>query len=220
MNTTNSTVNINSNKFWVGTVVLLISILFVIENAYAQDLEKPELRQGYYFQAVPLLSTSVVKSEGETYGFFPGTGFYLRMGESLFNWLDIGIGGSAAWDYSDKYKHLHGHFSLEGTINPVGNLYATLSAGLGFSDFTRRVKGEDNIIGRFGGNYNIAIGYDIFLGHHKKYQSGGFAVSPVIGVQIGPSSTTDTYSFYLGIGLTYWTGRDKNKLDLPVDNAY
>ncbi|MBN2344478.1 MAG: hypothetical protein JXX29_01730 [Deltaproteobacteria bacterium] len=190
-------------------------------TARGAELQKPALKQGYYFSLIPV-GEAVLVDSSENFGPWPSVGGQFRMGEELNRWFDLGLSGGATVAYSDNYRLIHGHFGLDGTFKPTAVLSIGLQAGLGFGDFTRRKPGITEVIGRFGATYGITVSYDLFAGsrHRSPHQSGGFAMSPYIGAHIGPSDVTSIYAFFVGIAFTRWTGLPKNRLDLPLDEAF
>ena len=106
-----------------------------------------------------------------------GPGGSLRLGEALTDWMDLGIGFAAAGIYDEQYVAVVGHVAFEVQLRPIEPLFARISVGFGFTDFSPRESGIDQPLGRIGGSYGVAIGWDFFPGYDG--DSGGFAITPV-----------------------------------------
>ncbi|MEM7677977.1 MAG: hypothetical protein AAF449_18425, partial [Myxococcota bacterium] len=76
--------------------------------------------------------------------------------------------------------------------------------------------------GTFGSMYTIAASYDLFPWYDpEEYESGGHAISFFVEGQFFPGlGGTTTYGAVLGIEFTWWSGLNRNKLDLPADAAF
>jgi hypothetical protein len=199
--------------------VAALCLLFSLP-ASAETLERPARQQGYYLSAGPAGGMVLHGTSDGRRGPYAGPGFSFRLGEALTRRFDLGVGGGVFWMYGQNQRSLNGNFSLEFTFHPTKGLWLMAGAGLGFTDFTRRVKGIDAITGRFSGEYTVAAGWDLFFGQRDPYRSGGVALTPVAGVRLGPASPTSAWIFFVGVNVTWWTGLPKNKLLLPVDRAF
>ena len=201
-------------------MLLFAGVLVLPFPSHAAELVKPELKQGYYFTLMPVGELVFVDSK-ENYGPWPSAGGHLRMGEALNRWVDLGLTGGFSAAKGDDLRLLHGHFGMDATFKPTRFLALGFQAGMGFADFTRQKKGMEKVIGRFGATYGFTVAYDFFPGSRSNpYQSGGLSLTPVAGVHIGPGSATSVYSVFIGISVSWWTGLPKNRLDLPVDQAF
>lgn len=210
--------NSRALRLVVATAVLT-ALFMVARGSAAQDLTRPAPHQGYYL-ALGGYGQAVFAHEGDggwRDPWFGGTGD-LRLGQAIFDWFDLGIGLGAGAVYEDAYRAVLGHVSLETQLRPSDLLFIRLGIGMGFADVTRTQKGIEKVVGRFGADFTVAVGYDFFPGH--KGQSGGFAITPVVGFTAGPGDILGTYGVFVGIEISFWTGLPKDQLDLPMDEAY
>jgi len=196
-----------------------LALTLVAGTGRAQELMPPAPRQGYYISlgAYGVVGGSHDRVDGWL-GAMAGPGGSLRLGESLLPWLDLGIGFAAAGLYDQQYVSLVGHVSFEVQLRPIDPLFARVSVGFGFTDFTRREKGIDKPLGRIGGSYGIAVGWDLFPGDQRG--SGGFAITPVVWFEAGPGEEFTTLAGGIGLEISWWTGLPRERLDLPVDEAF
>lgn len=194
-------------------------ILAAGSRARAQELVPPGPHQGYYI-ALGGYGQAIFAHEkdgGWRDPWLGGTGD-LRLGQAIFEWLDLGIGLGAGAAYEEGYRVTVGHVYLEAQLRPTDLFFLRLGIGMGFADVTRTESGIDEVVGRFGADFTIAAGYDFFPGH--KGQSGGFAITPVVGFTAGPGEILGAYGVFVGIEISFWTGLPKDQLDLPMDEAY
>jgi hypothetical protein len=45
-------------------------------------------------------------------------------------------------------------------------------------------------------------------------------LSPVLSIEVGPDSDFATMAVWLGLEVSWWSGLARDKLELPVDEAY
>ncbi len=214
----------HTQNHWPGRGISLLFSLVLLSvvsgSVRATELVRPDLKQGYYFALIPVGEMVFVDSKNN-YGPWASAGGQLRMGEELTRWMDLGISGGASVAKGDHLRLIHGHFGVEATIKPTRFLALGVLAGMGFADFSRLKSGMDAVTGRFGATYGFTVAYDFFPGQrHDPYRSGGLAITPVLGVHLGPADVTAVYSMFLGLSITWWTGLPKNRLDLPVEEAF
>ncbi|MBN2528814.1 MAG: hypothetical protein JXR76_20660 [Deltaproteobacteria bacterium] len=207
-----------------GTASAMVAVLLVMlllpAIAAAETLEKPALKQGYYFSLTPAFELVFVDSK-QNFGPWPSGGGQLRMGEALTRWLDLGLAGGVSVAKGNDLRLIHGHFGVEATLKPTRFWAFGVQAGMGFADFTRQKSGMAEVIGRFGATYGLTVQYDFFPGSRKDpLKSGGLALTPMAGVYLGPADTTSVYSIFIGLSVSWWTGLSKNKLDLPLEKAF
>jgi hypothetical protein len=185
----------------------------------AQELAPPSPHQGYYLSlGVYAVGDINRDSDRGWYGPWPGVGGSVRMGEALTDWIDLGLGIGINAAIEERWVATIGHVALEAQLRPRQELFFRLSAGFGFADFTRRKHGIDKPLGRIGGSYGVAVGWDFFPAYDGG--SGGFAVTPVVWFEAGPSDTFSTLSAGVGIEISWWTGRPRSQLELPLEEAF
>ncbi|MCK9463317.1 MAG: hypothetical protein M0R80_27165 [Proteobacteria bacterium] len=183
-------------------------------------LEPPKPRQGYYFSlgAVGSIAGHDVVDRGWM-GPWPGVGGELRVGQAILPWLDLGISAAVVGTFEERWTAVHGRLSIEAQIRPVAPLAIRLYGGFGVTDPYRRAHGAEKLIGRVGGTYGVAVGWDFFPAHDPR-RSGGFAVTPFVWFEGSPDPNFATVTGGIGIEITFWTGLAKNELVLPDDEAF
>ena len=140
----------------------------------------------------------------------------LRAGEKLFDWMDLGIGLNMGANAGRDYWSLLGHLSIETQFRPIycnDAFFIRASAGFGFADVSRRKEGLEKILGQVGGAYSLSVGYDFFPSYKKG--SGGFALTPVVGIEVGTGDMLTSLMGFIGLEFTFWTGLPDEKLDVP-----
>ena len=142
----------------------------------------------------------------------------LRGGQRINDWLDLGLSIGAGAAFEQQYWALIGHLSLEAQFRPIDALFIRPSVGFGFADVTRRVKGVEKVIGQIGGAYSLAVGYDLFP--DQKRRSGGLAITPVMGLEVGPGEALTSLTGWIGLEITWWTGLPRDQLVLDDEEAY
>jgi len=198
------------------------------ESAQQEDRDKgdvplelvlPRPNQGHFW-SVALLSTGAVgvDSARPNRTWTPGVGVNLQLGESVTDWLDLGI----AFSYGQTYGHdedrlAFGALSLHSQWYLDPHWFARLDVGAG------SVAGQDpwdpsHDRGGFSDVWTVGVGRSFFLS--PATQSGGWVLSPVLGVDLVPADGLTAVVTWLGLELSYWTGLTKDKLRLPVDRAY
>jgi len=199
---------------------LFAALLLTATAASAQELSPPKPHQGYYLSlgAYGVAGGHHDRVDGWTDGMI-GPGGSLRLGEAITDWFDLGVGFAAHGVFEEQYWALVGHVSFEAQLRPVESLFVRASVGFGFTDFTRRVEGIEKPLGRIGGSYGVAIGWDFFPGHDPG-ESGGLAITPVVWFEAGPSEEFTTLVGGVGIELSWWTGLPREQLDLPLEEAF
>jgi hypothetical protein len=152
-------------------------------------------------------------------GPWPGVGGELRMGQAILSWLDFGISAAVIGTFEERWTAMHGRLSIEAQFRPVEPLAIRIYGGFGVTDPYRRLQGAPKLVGRVGGTYGAAIGWDFFPAHDPK-RSGGFAVTPFVWFEGSPDPNFATVMGGVGIEITFWTGLAKNELILPDDEAF
>lgn len=202
----------------IGAAALLCALLWPAAGA-AQELVAPGPHQGYYI-ALGVYGVGDLNRDDDRgwYDPWPGVGGSLRLGEALTDWIDLGLGVGVNAAFEERWVATIGHVSLEAQLRPRDELFFRLSVGFGFADFTRRQQGIDKPLGRIGGSYGLAVGWDFFV--PRQGGSGGLAVTPVVWFEAGPSDTFTTLGAGIGLEVGWWTGLPREQLDLPVEEAF
>jgi len=199
--------------------LVVLGALGTAPRVQGQELEDPGPHQGYYL-ALGGHGDVVLARQKDGGWRDPWWGGHgdLRLGQAIYDRLDLGIAFGAGSGVEDGYRAVFGHVSLEVQLRPVEPLFFRLGIGMGFADVSRTAAGLDAVIGRYGADFTVAVGYDFFPGH--KGQSGGFAITPVVGFRAGPGGQLGTYAVFVGLEISFWTGLSRDRLELPVEDAY
>ncbi|MEL7367372.1 MAG: hypothetical protein AAFN74_00560 [Myxococcota bacterium] len=214
-------------------VGLVAGLLAAPGSALAQqdqqlELLAPKARQGYYIGIGPRIISWVVEDEDfGSLGGLVGFGASFRFGQKVNEWLGLGLvlggGGAANVDWSAG----GGGLQLEAQVQPwletdLAFRFGIGVAGIGFTRADEARTTDDDPEGTFGAMYTVAASYELFPWHEEeKFESGGFAFSFFVEGQLSPGlAGITTYGAVLGIELTWWSGLNRNKLDLPPDAAF
>jgi hypothetical protein len=147
-----------------------------------------------------------------------GQGFSLRLGEAVTDWLDLSL--------SIAYGSTHGPEENKLSLGRLGiqsQWYVSrqwfVPVGFGVTN----VQGpdpEDHKLnrGRYGDVYWAGIGTNMFISDSK--QSGGWVLTPVAMLEVGPDRNFTTTALWVGLEFSWWGGLTKDKLQLPVSEAY
>jgi hypothetical protein len=199
------------------TIITLAGLL-IAAPAWAQQLEIPESRQGYFMGVGVRGGVNNNWEKGDSLGAWSGGGGAIRLGQLLTRRLGLGLaiefGSTQAED-----KTTAGMFGLglEGSVRLVSNLALTGTAGLGFVQIDNPDVEEEELRGAFGGYYGLGLTYDLFP---FKRRSGGFAVSPSVQARVIPGEDVKSLAVFFGVDLLWWTGLPRNQLELPEGEAY
>jgi hypothetical protein len=204
--------------FLAPPIALLAALLFAPVLG-ASELEPPRARQGYYLSlgAHGAWARAVDSEEGVRAALL-GPGGALRVGQALASWFDLGIGFGLSGVFDDDYRVLLGHVSIEAQLRPLDHGFVRLGVGMGFADVTRRRKGIEPLLGRYGEAWRVGVGWDFFPGHQGG--SGGLSLTPVAWFEAGPGAEFHTLAAGIGLEIAWWTGLARNELDLPLDEAF
>ena len=98
-------------------------------------------------------------------------------------------------------------------------LSAHIGAGAGGISITdTEAVDQDALKGTGGAYYAVGLAYDLFPFYDKG--SGGFSVVPHLQAHYMPGNIVNAWFFVAGLELTWWTGLDRDKLDLPYEEQY
>jgi hypothetical protein len=183
------------------------------------ELEDPEPSQGH-FVALGLHGLSMMafdKNRGTREPTF-GTGFSLRLGESLTDWLSLSLAfalGSTGGRPEDSLTF--GRFGI--TSQGYFSERWFVQAGVGGA-IVQGPDPEDHELsrGRYGDVYLTGLGRDFYISDAA--QSGGWVFTPLLTAEVGPDSKFTTTSLSIGIELSWWSGLARDKLNLPASKAY
>lgn len=148
----------------------------------------------------------------------PGAGLSLRLGGSVTDWLDLGVSATYGQSFGDENDRLaFGRLSLHSQWYLDPHWFARLDVGAG-SVAGQDPHDPDYDRGGYSAVYSLGVGRDLFLS--PAAQSGGWVLSPVLGVDLTPAEDLTAVVGWVGLEVSYWTGLDKDKLRLPVERAY
>lgn len=201
------------SKLLVGVVVAAVwcAPLFWSVTAETAELQEPGPRQGYYIGlGVRGNLDGLVTEEKDWYGPWPGVIGELRFGESLTSFFDLGLSLGSGVALDKSYLATLGYLSIDAQFRPKEFLFLRGSIGFGFVDVSRRQTEKARIDGSIGAYYRVAVGYDFFPLYKKG--SGGFAVTPIAGMEAWQSELISVLSGFVGIEIAWWTGLRKDKL--------
>ena len=207
----------------VGTGVALAAALDV--TAEAQELRMPEARQGYYLGGG--LRSGITTAEADVGGFGALThlGASFRFGQMATPWLGLGLALGGGAEGNDDWTLGYGFLQTEGQLKPFDfDLAVRLAAGVGGGGVSRVDESEssdDDPDLMFGPMFTAGLSYDWFPGYDaSRYESGGFAFSFFAEARFFPGGDVNAGGGFIGVELTWWTGLDKRKLDLPIEEAF
>jgi hypothetical protein len=72
--------------------------------------------------------------------------------------------------------------------------------------------------GRYGDVYWAGIGKNLYLSDGQ--ESGGWVLTPALALEVGPDEEFTTMGLWLGVEISFWSGLSRDKLELPVSEAY
>lgn len=207
--------------------MLFATVLGAGFDAQALDLEKPKARQGYYVGTGLRLALGTASGEDlGSLGTVTGFGFGFRFGEMATENFGLGLAFGGGGGGNEDWTVGGGNLSLEFMYTPVEalNLAIRSSIGLGFVSTARideNAETEDDPQGGLGALYTVGASYDFFPFYEEdQYESGGWALTAFADLQFLPAGEVTTKSFILGVEITWWSGLDRNKLDLPTAEAF
>jgi hypothetical protein len=182
-------------------------------------LEKPEPSQGHYLGLglTTVAATAFDEDRGlrrPTYG----NGLGLRLGQSVTSWLDLGIAISGASTRGDEGDAMdYGSLRVQSQVYPLQQWFVRGGFGPHFAVGTDPEDPEYDR-GTYGAVFEFGTGVNIFLSDAN--ESGGWVLTPVLTHEIGSDAEFMTYAIALGVEISWWSGLDRDKLDLSIDEAY
>jgi hypothetical protein len=209
----------------VAVLVVLFSLLGP-GVAAAQELRPPAARQGYYLGGG--VRSGVTSAENETVGGFGALthlGGVFRFGQMTLPWLGFGLSIPGGTERNDAWSLNYGGLLLEAQLEPFDfDLAFRVGAGAGGGAASRVDEADaraDDPEFFFGSMYSLGVSYDWFPFHDpQSYESGGLAFTFFVEGRFLPGGDVDLGGGFAGIELTWWTGLDDRKLELPVDRAF
>ncbi len=198
----------------ITTVVAALAFSTV---AFAQKLQKPRPRQGYFTTFGMHGLAARHDDSGDTikaYGFSNN----LHLGQMLTATLGLGLAlDLGSGEAGDDASMLIG-VGIEGQWEVATNLAARAGVGLGVVSVDDLSQDDEDLRGVYGAAYTVGISYDWFFTCPR--QTGGWALTPVAQLRWLPGGSFDSWSGILGVEISRWTGLPKNQLELSNSEAF
>jgi hypothetical protein len=199
----------------LGALVLVASL--GVARADDALLEQPRARQGYYLGAGQHLTLAKISEDGDDLGTFVGHETTIRLGQLLTERLGLGLvidfgGGKNAPQNATLFA-----LGLSGQFEVARDLAVHAGLGVGVITLDDTTDDSEALRGVYAGAFTVGVSYDWFP---WKRLSGGWAVSPSAWLRAIPSPEADAVVGLVGVEILYWSGRPKNQLDLPPDQAF
>lgn len=195
----------------VGAAVALV-LLLVSPRAFAQDLEDPAARQGYWIGAGYSQGGAWIWEDGRRNGFYRGGApLTLRVGEQLSSRFGLGLVVEYAAIARDQDKGGFGVVAMETTYRIWRHLAANLGAGFGFGMLRDDATKDKKLRGSAGAAVLLGVSYDFFPWRNRL--SGGWAITPTIDARY-MNEDFEVLACVAGLKVTYWSGRPRHQLRL------
>jgi hypothetical protein len=149
-------------------------------------------------------------------GLSSGPNFTLRLGEAITDWLDLGLGFSLGFTGGDEPIVL-GRITALARWYPAKQLFVHTAFGFGFAGGPDPLYPEYDRF-RYGDVYVLGVGRHFYLSNSTK--SGGVILTPTLTGELGPSKEFMTAAVWGGLEFSLWSGLRKDKLKLPLNDAY
>jgi hypothetical protein len=183
------------------------------------ELSLPKPNQGHYV-ALGLYTLGAMAFDDDRGTRQPtfGTGFGLRLGEAVTDWLDLGLAfaiGSTQGNEEDALSL--GRFTIHSQWYVSRRWF--LQAGFGATNGQGSDPDDlDRNRGRYGDVYIAGLGANLYLSDAAR--SGGWVLSPAVTIEVGPDRDFTTTALWLGLEVSWWSGLSRDKLELPLGEAY
>jgi hypothetical protein len=189
------------------------------EAAPETHLEVPRPSQGYYISlgAYGVGAMAFDKGRGVRSP-TPGMGYSLRLGEAITPWLDLGLSFGLGWtfgDQADKLSLTRLVVDSQWHVTEHWFIRAGFGAGNGQGPDPERFS---DVRGVFGDTYLAGVGTNVYLS--DKHKSGGWVLTPLVSLEVAPDNQFTTASVWLGLEISWWSGLTRDKLELPIEQAY
>jgi len=206
------------------TVFVAVAWAFA-SPAAAQTLETPRARQGYYV-GIGVQSSGGAARDADVGGLGAAVGGqgYLRFGQVVNTYLGLGLVLDGGLSRSADWTDAGGSFRVEASLTPWPDVPVSLRGGLGLgvralSRADSTMETDDDPSGAFGAAYSLGVAYDWFP-WRRAGDSGGWSVTFSAQAQVLPAGDVTRGVALFGVGLSYWSGLSRSKLDLPLGSAF
>jgi hypothetical protein len=185
--------------------------------ARAQTLETPRRRQGYYVTLGLALAYDHNWQDGVSQGTLGGSLLSLRLGQLVTRRFGLGLRLDSGGAAKGPRKAQMGGLAVEAQWELVNNLAVHGTAGLGVVSLTDDRDDDGKLHGVAGAGYTVWLSYDKFFGQRR---TGGWALAPMAGVRLVPSTTATALVGLIGLDFSWWSGLPREQLLLPPNEAW
>ena len=204
-------------------ISLFIGLCLSSTSAFAQELEKPSPRQGYYLgYSMSIANANMNYTDKAWLPAWPAIGSGLRMGEALNQDLALGL----SWEFlkanGKRRSSAGGGVVIEAEWLSLGPYFLRLGAGFAALKVTDIKADADDVSGNAGSIYSFGFGRDFFPMYPKwSYpgESGGLSVRTLAQIRYIPGSFQSVFA-WLGVEVLWFFGRPKNQLELDLNEAF
>ncbi len=204
-------------------ISLSLSIFLFSTSAFAQELEKPSPRQGYYLgYSMSIANANMNYSEETWLPTWPAIGSGLRMGEALNQDLALGLSMEFLQGKGKRRSSAGGGIVIEAEWLSLDPYFVRLGAGFAALKISDSRADADEMSGSAGSIYSFGIGRDFFPMYPEwSYpgESGGLSVRTLAQVRYVPGSFKSVFA-WLGVEVLWFFGRPKNQLELDLNEAF
>lgn len=206
-------------------LVLMILPWQGAQAVFAQELREPDARQGYYLGGGLRSGLTTAEADVGNFGALTHFGGLLRFGQMATPWLGLGLALGGGGEGNDDWSMTYGILVAEGQFQPWDiDLAFRLGAGVaggGVSRVDEAEASDDDPDLVFGPMFSAGLSYDWFPFYDSQgYDSGGTSFSFFAEARYFPGGDVNSGGAFLGVEVTWWTGLNKRKLELPVDQAF
>lgn len=207
---------------WLGLALLLTPSLALAQEADPEEvvLVPPAARQGYFVSLGGQYSLHFNDHQDEdSLGLLPGSMGVLHVGEMLTERFGFGLRVHAGQASDDTWDSVFLGVLVDAQLVLFDHLALYVGAGVGSLRATDTSDDEAPLRAVGGGYYLAGVSYDFFP-FHEQGESGGLAVTPSAQVMYLPGDSFHSTLVTFGLSFTWWSGLEKNMLELPHEEAY
>jgi hypothetical protein len=199
--------------------LLPLLVLAAPLTAGASELVPPAPRQGYYLSAGPALVLGRASDDARhQHPSYPGGSVDVRLGQMVNDWLGFGLRLDLGQGRTSTRQAALGGIGVDLQLAPWRNLGLHAGAGVGYFQTTSRADSTEPARGVGGAYYSFGVTYDLFM--TRASRSGGVALTPGVFVKLLPGGDYRAAVLWGGLELSWWSGLDKQALELPADEAF
>ncbi|MDP7040539.1 MAG: hypothetical protein QGI45_15380 [Myxococcota bacterium] len=204
-------------------ISLFISLCLSSVSAFAQELEKPSPRQGYYLgYSMSIANANMNHTDNAWLPAWPALGSALRMGEALNQDLALGLSWEFFQGKGKRRSSVGGGVVIEAEWLSLDPYFLRAGAGFAALKVTDKKADDDDVGGNAGSIYAFGIGRDFYPMYPKwSYpgQSGGLTVRTLAQVKYIPGGFSSVFAWF-GVEVLWFFGRPKNQLELELNEAF